>query len=186
LIPTLPSTATLGAIFGVSEIAISLFMRARSGSNDKGSLRLIWLVILGSLFAAMQVSLYMPEFSISLRAVYAAGVAVFFAGLGLRWYSIYCLGRFFTVNVAIADDHRLIDSGPYRWIRHPSYTGALLAFTGFGLCIGNWVSLALILLPIGAVFAYRMHVEEAALLAGLGESYRAYCARSKRLIPFLY
>jgi protein-S-isoprenylcysteine O-methyltransferase Ste14 len=59
-------------------------------------------------------------------------------------HAIVHLGRFFTVNVAIAANHRLIDTGPYRFVRHPSYTGALMAFLGLALCLANWVPLAVI------------------------------------------
>jgi protein-S-isoprenylcysteine O-methyltransferase Ste14 len=101
-------------------------------------------------------------------------------------YAIWRLGRFFTVNVAIAADHQLIDSGPYRLVRHPSYTGALFAFFGIVLTMGNWLSLLVVMLPVFAVFVYRMNVEERALISGLGDSYRAYITRTKRLIPFVY
>ena len=104
----------------------------------------------------------------------------------LRWYAIIYLGRFFTVNVAIAADHRLIDGGPYRFVRHPSYSGALMVFLGLGLCIGNWLSVAVMIVPISLVFIWRIHVEEAALLQGLGDSYREYMGRTKRLIPSIY
>jgi protein-S-isoprenylcysteine O-methyltransferase Ste14 len=110
---------------------------------------------------------------------------LFVPGLVLRWCSIICLGRFFTTNVAIATDHRLIDTGPYRFIRHPSYAGSLLALLGFTLCIPNWASWLLILVPCYAVTFWRIHVEEQALLGGLGEPYRTYMQRTKRLIPWI-
>jgi protein-S-isoprenylcysteine O-methyltransferase Ste14 len=71
-------------------------------------------------------------------------------------------------------------------VRHPSYTGALLAFLGLGLCIGNWLSILLLIVPIFLVFLRRMHVEEAALVRGLGEPYREYMRHTKRLVPALY
>ena len=111
---------------------------------------------------------------------------VFVAGLTLRWYAIVHLGRFFTVNVSIAADHRLIDTGPYRIVRHPSYTGALMAFLGLGLCMANWASLLSLLVPICLVFLRRIHVEEAVLLEALGDQYRDYMRRTKRLIPAIY
>jgi protein-S-isoprenylcysteine O-methyltransferase len=104
----------------------------------------------------------------------------------LRWYSIFYLGRFFTVDVQVSADHQLIDSGPYRFIRHPSYTGILFEFLGFGLCLGNWLSVLIIIVPVGAAFLYRIRVEESALARGLGERYVTYCSRTKRLIPFVY
>ena len=181
----------LAAIYGASEVALGLRKRARAGSAksaDRGSLRLLWVVILGSLTAAFWADMALPQGQMAgvLPPARAAGVVIFLGGLVLRWYAISYLGRFFTVDVAIARDHRLIDGGPYRYVRHPSYTGALFAFLGVGLCIGNWVSLAVVALPIALVFLWRIHVEEAALLQGLGESYRQYMGRTKRLIPGLY
>jgi protein-S-isoprenylcysteine O-methyltransferase len=114
------------------------------------------------------------------------GLLLFVTGILLRWYSIIHLGRFFTVDVAISAEHRVIDSGPYRFVRHPSYTGALIAFIGVGLYVRNWISLLLLILPITAAFLWRIRIEEQALIAGLGEDYRRYAARTKRLIPFLY
>ena len=104
----------------------------------------------------------------------------------VRWVAITHLGRFFTVNVAIAEDHKLITTGPYRYVRHPSYTGLSLIFLGFGLCMLNILSLAAVFLPISVAFIWRMHVEEAALREVFGESYHTYATRTRRIIPFVY
>jgi protein-S-isoprenylcysteine O-methyltransferase Ste14 len=101
-------------------------------------------------------------------------------------YAIVHLGRFFTVNVAISSIHRLIDTGPYRFVRHPSYTGALMAFLGLALCLANRASLVILLVPVFLVFLRRMHVEERALLQAFGDQYRDYMRRTKRLIPAVY
>lgn len=107
-------------------------------------------------------------------------------GLALRWLSIAYLGRFFTVNVIVTTDQKVIDTGPYRWIRHPSYAGALLAFLGLGFCFANAATLFLLFVPAAAAFLYRIGIEEAALQAGLGAAYRRYMQRTKRLVPFIY
>jgi len=120
------------------------------------------------------------------KELYLFGLILFLVGLALRWYSIGYLGRFFTVDVSISSEHKLIDSGPYRYVRHPSYTGALLIFIGLGFCFGNWLSILFLTVPIMAAFLWRIRVEEHALIHGLGEKYRAYMERSKRLIPFFY
>ena len=117
---------------------------------------------------------------------HAAGVGMFAAGLILRWYAIIYLGRLFTVNVAISEEHRVVASGPYRFIRHPSYSGALLAFLGFAVCLGNIAALALIMVPVTWVFQHRIRIEEAVLAAALGENYRRYMSHTKRLIPGIY
>jgi len=80
----------------------------------------------------------------------------------------------------------VIDTGPYRLIRHPSYSGALMAFLGLGLCIGNWASLATMLIPTLLVFSWRIRVGEQALLGALGEPYLTYTQRTKRLVPVIY
>ena len=185
----LPSTETLGICYGLSEAALATFKRsgAPSQATDRSSLRILWLVILASITMAIVGARYLPQFESRLLASgYALGVLVFVAGLALRWYAIMYLGRFFTVDVAIAEDHRVVDSGPYRIIRHPSYTGALLAFLGLGICLGNWVSLAIATAPIMLAFMRRIHVEEAALNRALGDRYAAYARHTKRLVPWVY
>jgi protein-S-isoprenylcysteine O-methyltransferase len=185
----LPSAELLGLCFGLSEVALSVFKRSgtKSAGTDRSSLRVLWLVILLSVTAAIFAAVKLPQArSDWLARGYALGVALFAAGLVLRWYAIAYLGRFFTVDVAIAADHRVVDSGPYRTLRHPSYTGVLLAFFGFGICLGNWISLAAVTLPIAWAFIRRIEVEEAALNHALGGSYAAYSRRTKRLVPWLY
>ena len=107
----------------------------------------------------------------------------FVGGLAFRWWAVITLGKFFTVDVATHDDHALVATGPFRFVRHPSYTGLLLAFCGFGLSFGNTLSLIALMVPIVAALWYRMRVEEEALRRALGAPYDAYCARTKRLIP---
>ena len=179
----------LGAIYGLSEIALAIMRRsgAQAESRDRSSLALLWIVILGSIALALAMPSICPAAQLShVRASYLFGLFLFVAGIVVRWYSIWKLGRFFTVDVSIAKQHRLVDSGPYRFVRHPSYTGALIAFVGFGFCLGNWLSILCLTVPITAAFLCRIRIEERALLDALGEDYRAYMRRTKRLIPFLY
>jgi protein-S-isoprenylcysteine O-methyltransferase Ste14 len=104
-------------------------------------------------------------------------------GVALRLWAIHELGRFFRIVVTIQPDHRVVDTGPYRFVRHPSYTGLLLALAGAGVALDSWLSLlALTALPLAGILV-RIRVEESALLDALGESYAAYEARTDRLIP---
>jgi protein-S-isoprenylcysteine O-methyltransferase len=179
-----------GLAFLVSEAGLAIFKRAgRQGSRqaDQGSLRLLWTVIGLSVFLAFAFARSLPAANFGpAAAISGLGDAIFVAGIALRWYAIVYLGRFFTVNVAIAADHRLIDSGPYRYVRHPSYTGALMAFLGLGLTLGNWASLALLLAAPLLVFQRRMNVEESALIQAFGAQYQDYMRRTKRLLPGIY
>jgi protein-S-isoprenylcysteine O-methyltransferase len=186
----IPIASSLGLLFVLSEVALAKFKRAKSGEArdaDRGSLLLLWVVIVLAVNLAYFLPSLVPSLGFGPRGAFVnVGAALFAAGLALRWYAILYLGRFFTVNVAISRDHRLIDTGPYRFIRHPSYSGALVAFVGLGLCIGNWASLATILVPTLVVFSWRIRVEEQALLAALGEPYFNYMQRTKRLMPAIY
>ena len=205
---SLSIAGALGVVFLLSELGLAAFKRADKGearAADRGSLRLLWMIIGVSVYLAYDLAYRLPSLSFAASTGDAAGggmtsvdhgagpglivflgLGLFAAGLALRWYSIVYLGRFFTVNVAIAKDHRLIDGGPYRFIRHPSYAGALLAFAGMGVCLSNWASLVTILVPTFLVFSRRMRIEEDALAQGLGDTYRDYMRRTKRLIPAVY
>lgn len=174
----------------LSELGLALTKRAKSAETrdaDRGSLRLLWIVILASVILAFSLPHSLPAAHMGAdAALRVLGVVVFAAGLTIRWYSIFRLGRFFTVDVAIGTNHLLIDTGPYRFVRHPSYTGALMAFLGLGLCLDNWASLVCVVVPVFWVFLRRINIEEAALLQAFGDQYRNYMDRSKRLIPGLY
>jgi protein-S-isoprenylcysteine O-methyltransferase Ste14 len=118
-------------------------------------------------------------------AVFAMGLAVLAVGVALRFYAVIVLGRFFTLVVMTRSDQHVVDAGPYRWIRHPSYTGFLLALAGVMLTYSNWLAL-IGMLPVLAGFLYRIRVEERELSDELGDSYRSYMRRTKRLVPFVY
>jgi protein-S-isoprenylcysteine O-methyltransferase Ste14 len=185
---TLPSLSVLGFIWFASELCL---MTRRSGpgttSKDRGSLRVIWLVNMVSIGLGIMAANHFRACVLPARSLfYVIGICVFVLGFVLRFYSIFYLGRFFTINVAIVTGHRLIDSGPYRFIRHPSYIGLLMMFFGLGLGIGNWVSVVIFIVPTFAVLFWRMEIEEAALLEFLGGPYRSYMKRTKRLIPMIY
>jgi protein-S-isoprenylcysteine O-methyltransferase len=186
----IPVAGYLGLLYFGSEILLGLARRAKAGARspaDRGSTLVLWLVIMPTMFLAFQFEFGWPAAGWPAQPwINVVGIAATLAGLAWRWYSIIYLGRYFTVNVEIAADHQLIDTGPYRRLRHPSYTGALLAFYGLGLCTQNWASLALIVVGTTAAFSYRMRVEEVALTGAFGDRYRQYTQRTWRLVPGLY
>lgn len=185
----LPAPVAIGVAFGLSELALSLLRRSGSNASakDQNSLLLIWAVVAAAMVIGVALTYALPALTVPYRgAFYAAGLAIFLAGVALRWYAIRYLGRWFTVNVAIADDQPLIQSGPYALVRHPSYTGALMAFFGFALCLGNVAALAVVVIATVAVFSRRIHIEEKALAQAFGQRWLDYCARTRRLIPGVY
>ena len=179
----------LGVIYLVSECALSYLRRSgrKSKRHDGGSLVVLWITISAAIAGAIIVALKLPAFRFPLPHALAqvTGLA-FAAGLVLRWWAIFSLGRLFTVDVAIADDHELIVRGPYHLVRHPSYSGMMLAFAALAVTFQNWLSVACILLPISIALAYRIYIEEIALEATFGESYHEYARTTKRLIPGVF
>jgi protein-S-isoprenylcysteine O-methyltransferase len=169
-------------------LAFALRSRANVARGaDRGSLAVIWTTITLAVFASIQVvnrgAARLPG---PMLAWALAGIVVLAGGLAVRWTAILTLRRAFTVDVAIAEDQRVVDHGIYRVLRHPSYTGSLLAFLGMGLAYGDWLAGLVLFLPIAAAFSYRIRVEERALRAAFGEDYDRYARRTKRLVPFVY
>lgn len=114
------------------------------------------------------------------------GLALIVIGFAIRLTAIFTLRRFFTVDVAIANDHKVIDHGLYGIVRHPSYAGSSLSFLGLAFAFLNWLSFAIVIIGASIAIGYRIHVEEQALTDALGDDYRAYAARHKRLIPGVF
>lgn len=111
-----------------------------------------------------------------------AGVVLTYVGLPITIWSRAHLGRFWSGVVALKHDHRLIQSGPYRLVRHPLYSGILLASIGMGLYVTTWSSLLGIVL-LTTCFERRAHKEDALLAAEFGEEFETYRRRTGRLIP---
>ncbi|MDQ6806951.1 MAG: isoprenylcysteine carboxylmethyltransferase family protein [Actinomycetota bacterium] len=113
----------------------------------------------------------------------ACGIALMWAGIGLRMWAILALGDSFRTSVEVHEGQQVIERGPYRWLRHPSYTGILLIAIGIGVADGTWPSVAVaFVLPLAALI-HRISVEEHVLLDSLGQPYADYKSRTKRLIP---
>jgi protein-S-isoprenylcysteine O-methyltransferase Ste14 len=114
------------------------------------------------------------------------GLAVFLLGLAFTVWSYRTLGRFFSLEVQIQRTHQVVETGPYRLLRHPGYAGVLVGFTGLGFAVQSWVSVLVLLLATSAALAYRSQIEEKFLVAELGEEYVRYMARTKRLVPYVW
>jgi len=176
-------------IWFLSEILLNRLARAgvedRQGA-DGNSLRLIWMTIVLSVVAASVIAQRYP-FPLSGNAfVKETGLGILLAGIGLRLLVVRAMGRLFTVNVTIRSGHTLKTDGFFRLVRHPSYMFSLLSFIGFGIALNNWISLAVVVIPVFWSFTRRITVEEKVLTEQFGEAYTAYQKRTKRLIPFVY
>lgn len=177
---------TLG-MWAASEWSI----RVRSGMNrggtrlDRGSFYVVIVTAVAGIGAAFAFASAVPGAGIDTARwpVFIAGLTIVVLGIALRQWAVLALGKFFTVQVRVRSDQTVVDGGPYRFVRHPSYTGIVLSFVGIGVALANWLSLmALLVVPtIGLVI--RIRVEERVLLDALGEPYREFSESRARLIP---
>src|SRR5437763_11578167 len=141
----------LGLFYLISELLLTVTYRSRSRTGtkqDRSTLRVVWLVIVVSVAGVYVAKQWQAAALPHQRSFVFTGVVLFIAGLLLRWWAIITLGRFFTVDVTIEKDHELVERGPFRMVRHPSYTGVLLAFVGLALSLGNWAAVPVRLLSI--------------------------------------
>jgi protein-S-isoprenylcysteine O-methyltransferase Ste14 len=172
-----------------SEIWIGWRKRAAPGTNtrDRGSKWFLILSVWVATGVGLGLAMGLPQAAIPFdrNAVFTAGLLLMIAGMGLRWYSIHALGTSFTTEVATRSGQLVVQAGPYRWVRHPSYTGSLVTILGVLLCCLNWASLAAFALAL-AGYAYRIRIEEEALAESLGDEYRSYMRRTRRLIPRIF
>lgn len=179
---------TACAIWAVPEMISSIRNKhSKKAANRDRASRFIMSV---SLYLSVTIGFYIAfsghdSRSLSTQYIFNLGILLMLCGVLLRWYAIRTLGNYFTRTVLIHPDQKVINIGPYHYIRHPSYTAILITLFGLGLALTNWWSLLIILAGAVIGISYRVHVEEKALLEGIGQSYREYMKRTKRFIPFL-
>lgn len=180
-------------VWNVPEVigAVRQFRRApRTGATgqDRGSMAVLiglqWLgLALNFLLAALAPMAAIPW---QRTTLFLLGIACILLGVALRWYAIRVLGAYFTRNVAVSRDQSVVRSGPYRAIRHPSYTGTFLTMLGVGLAVTNWASLLALLICVLSGHLYRVFIEERALVQTLGKPYADYMRQTKRFVPWVF
>ncbi len=113
------------------------------------------------------------------------GLALATLGMALIFWSSWALGRLYSPEVTLQQEHRLIASGLYRYIRHPRYLGGLLQGIGLSLLFRSWIGLVLTLIFVITIM-FRIRDEEAMMGQAFGQEWAAYCEKSWRLIPFIF
>ena len=176
-------------LYGFFELFMNLRQKRKSKvttSRDKGSL---WVLTIGITLG------YALSFAIGATKIgrvapwnvfFVVGAVLVVIGLIIRILSILTLKRSFTYSVAQVEDQKLIDTGLYKFIRHPGYLGQLLIFLGLAVALSNWLSILLMMIPVTIGYIYRISVEEKFMAAQMGETYLNYQKRTKRIIPFIY
>jgi protein-S-isoprenylcysteine O-methyltransferase Ste14 len=176
-------------LYGFFEVFMNLRQRSKikvTTSSDKSSLWWLYgLITLG----------YTLSFSIGATKIgriyywntfFVVGMALFVIGFMIRIHSLLTLKQYFTYSVAKVENHKIIETGLYKFIRHPGYLGQLFIFIGISTSISNWLSIPAMMIPVTLGYLYRIKVEERFMLEQLGKDYLNYQERTKRLIPIIY
>lgn len=172
----------------VSEIFINRLLRSGSSdqkNKDGNTLVIIWLSIIASITSAVFIYYRYPLFIANGSWVSYTGLLIIFLGCLLRFVAIASLGRQFTADVTIRQNHQLVKTGIYKYLRHPTYTFSLLSFVGFGLSLNNWLSLVIVVVAVSAAFLRRIRTEEKLLTQQFGAEYLAYKKDTYGLLPFI-
>ena len=149
--------------------------------KDHGSFLLINVLTIAAIIGAVLLRIY--NVWVFIGNLQVLGLALGFFGIIFRGYSIAVLGRSFTVKVEVDKKRELTKSGPYKYIRHPSYTGTLLTCIGFGLALGTWAGTILLAVLKLVAYSYRINVEEKALTETYGDAYIDYKKKTWKLLP---
>ena len=161
--------------------------KVKAKSADRGTIYAVWTLIAGSTVAGYLLARQVTLLNCPVESlIICLAVLLLATGIALRIWAIRHLGRLFTVDVGIQQGHQVVEDGPYRLVRHPSYSGSMLALVGIALLTFNWLGLFLIITCTMLAYALRVWVEEKAMLAQFGAEYAEYAAHTKRLIPWIY
>ena len=188
--PPILQLAQLWMLVGVGIAANALqpayrpFERSRTPEDRGTAIQILWTVYAVQIGALIEVILRRRA-ELPLDAVSIGAFVVMVAGLALRTWAVLLLGRFFTWNVSVQPGQTLVRSGPYRCVRHPSYTGALLTFLFGCVLLHSWIAAGVAAVALPIAFRRRIRHEEDLLLATLPE-YAAYRTRTGALFPRLF
>jgi protein-S-isoprenylcysteine O-methyltransferase Ste14 len=177
------------SIWLISEILLNSLLR--SGSNDKknqdkGSIKIIWITITLANTLGVLCSIFI-NFPISkLEIIPNIGLILIMAGMIFRFIAVWSLGKLFTADITIRENHTIKKDGLYKILRHPSYSGSILSFIGFGISLNNWISLIIISILVTMAMLHRIKIEEGMLKEQFKLEYEEYIKATYRLIPWIY
>ena len=174
----------------VLEVVIAAATRTKRSDGkvgDRGSQLILWMAVVVSVTACEWMRRSVPANMFGGPAwLKTASVVALVAALAIRWTAVFTLGRSFSANVAIRRSQKMMRSGLYRMVRHPSYLGLLMVFVAIGIHSRNWMGLVVAIVPTTAALIYRIQVEETVLREAFGEEYAQYSRVTKRLVPGVY
>ena len=187
--PKIISIIAVSYLYGFFEVFMNLRQRNKSKvatSGDKSSLWWLYGLITLGYFLSFSIGAMKIGRIYDWNTFFAIGMALVVIGFVIRIHSILTLNQYFTYSVAKVENHKIIETGLYKFIRHPGYLGQLIIFFGISISISNWLSILVMMIPVTLGYLYRIKVEERFMLEQLGEDYLNYQKRTKRLIPMIY
>lgn len=176
-------------LYGFFEIFMSMRQRPKRNIVKSGDRLSIWIIVI-SISAGYWLSFIIGATKIGRiyhwNTFFVIGSILVIIGLIIRITSILTLNRQFTYTVTKIENHELIEKGLYKSLRHPGYLGQLIIFTGISTSLSNWLSILFMIVPVLLGYIYRINVEEKFMIEQMGQKYRDYQKRTKRLIPGIY
>jgi protein-S-isoprenylcysteine O-methyltransferase Ste14 len=184
--PAVTVTLALWAALEVGLRVAEALRRQGGTASDRGTRVMIAFSIAAAIAGGFVLAAHTVD-SLWRLPAYAVpvGVAVMVLGLATRLWAVLTLGPSFRTTVEVSPEQPVVEHGPYRVVRHPSYAGLLLVILGFEVGTRVWPAVLLTLLPLAAVVR-RIAVEEAFLVTGLGPAYAVYRERTWRLVPRIW
>ena len=180
-LPALWAVVALGVLTNALQPSYRFRDTTRS-PEDRGTFHQIMLTVYATQAAALvELVLHRPA-RLPFNVLGWGALLAMGAGLALRTWAVATLGGWFTLRVGVKSGQHLVQRGPYRLIRHPSYAGAFLALVASAVLLRAWVAAALGAVALYAAFRRRIYHEERVLAGGLPD-YRAYMARTGALVP---
>jgi len=181
--PQLWMVVGIGMLANILQPSYRPFEGSRTREDHVTAAQILWTVYLTQAAALLELAWRRP-LALPLDLLAWVAFCAMIAGLALRTWAVVVLGSWFTWNVTVQPGQQLVSHGPYRRIRHPGYTGALLTFVATCVLLRSWVAAALAALTLSAAFLRRIRHEEA-LMTGSFAEYEAYASRTGRLVPRL-
>jgi len=180
---------TVSYLYGLFEVFMNLRQKRKyqdTKESDKNSLWVLYGLITIGYFLSFTIGATKIGRIYYWNAFFVTGMTLVVIGLVIRIHSMLTLKQFFTYSVTKVENQKIIETGLYKFLRHPGYLGQLIIFIGISISISNWISILAMMIPVTLGFLYRIKVEERFMLEQIGEDYVNYQKRTKRLIPMIY
>jgi protein-S-isoprenylcysteine O-methyltransferase Ste14 len=178
-------------LYGFFEMLMWIILRKRRNKiiekkGDKGSFWIMFIFIAIGYSLSFAVGSTKTGRMVHWDTFFIIGVLLAIIGLFIRICSILTLKQHFTYTVTKIEGHELIETGMYKWIRHPGYLGQLIIFEATAIALANWLSVILMFIPVFIGYYYRIRTEEKFMMDQWGMKYTEYQKRTNRLIPGIF